>query len=107
MGLERGSTAIVMRALYTEIMGGAEAMWGSGTVPPMRIWQLVAESPWYRESFVQLGLKPVSDYYGIVGDIIQSLGKTPTQEKVAELLNRRGFAQILLALRELFARHLK
>jgi hypothetical protein len=105
--LERGNTGVVTRALYVEIMGGAETLWVAGVLPKGTVWELVCESRWYQEHFVPLGLKPVSDFYGIVEDIIQTLGTSPPREKVAELLSKRGFAQILLALREVFQRLMK
>lgn len=107
MALDRGTTTVIMRALYAEVMGCAETVWASGAIPSLRVWQPVCESTWYRESFVPLGLRPVSDFYAIIEDIIKSLGASPPKEKVAELLNRRGFAQTLLALREVFQRHIK
>ena len=107
MALDRGNTAVVGRALYVEIMGSAETMWTTGALPRIAVWRLVCESRWYQEHFVPLGLKPVSDFYSIVEDITKTLGASPPKDRVAELLSKRGFAQILFALREVFQRILK
>ena len=49
----------------------------------------------------------VSDFYAILEEVPKTLGSSPTRDKLAEHLNRRGFAQCLTALREVFQKHLK
>lgn len=105
--MDRRQNPIVLRALYSEIMAAAEAVWARGTATSLKVWYAVRESPWYQEQFVALGLKPVSDFYSIVEDLQANLGPSPSKDKVQEFLASRAFAQILLSLRELFQRNLK
>jgi hypothetical protein len=105
--LGRGATGVIIRSLYSEIMAAAETVWTTGAIPGLRVWRAVCESQWYQEKFVQLGLKPVSDFYAILEEVPKTLGSSPTRDKLAEHLNRRGFAQCLTALREVFQKHMK
>lgn len=105
--MDRRQHPIVLRALYSEIMAAAEAVWARGAATSLKVWYAVRESPWYQEQFVALGLKPVSDFYSIVEDLQDKLGPSPTKERIQEFLAGRAFAQVLLSLRELFQRALK
>jgi hypothetical protein len=105
--LDRGTSLVIIRSLYSEIMTAAESVWTTGAIPDLRVWRSVCESSWYQEKFVQLGLKPVSDFYAILDDVPKTLGSSPPKDKLAEHLSRRGFAQCLTALREVFQKQMK
>ena len=92
----------VLLALYGEITAIADGLWNQSTPPFPVIWEKVRESDWYHKRFATLGLKSVSDFYGLVDEARNRLSSGATRAELQDLLKERNFAQILLALRELF-----
>lgn len=92
----------VLAALYGEITAIADGLWNQSTPPYPAIWEKVRESEWYHKRFASLGLKSVSDFYGLVDEARNRLSGGATKTELQDLLKERNFAQILLALRELF-----
>ena len=92
----------VLLALYGEITAIADGLWNQSTPPFPAVWEKVRESEWYHQRFATLGLKSVSDFYGLVDVARDRLSGGASRAEMQELLKERNFAQILLALRELF-----
>jgi hypothetical protein len=92
----------VLLALYGEITAIADGLWNQSTPPFPAVWEKVRESDWYHHRFAALGLKSVSDFYGLVDEARERLSGGASRAEMQELLKERNFAQILLALRELF-----
>ncbi len=92
----------VLLALYGEITAIADGLWNQSTPPFPTVWEKVRESDWYHQRFATLGLKSISDFYGLVDEARDRLSAGASRTEMQELLKERNFAQILLALRELF-----
>jgi hypothetical protein len=92
----------VLLALYGEITAIADGLWNQSTPPFPVVWEKVRESDWYHKRFAPLGLKSVSDFYGLVDEARIRLSSGASRAELQDLLKERNFAQILLALRELF-----
>lgn len=92
----------VLLALYGEITAIADGLWNQSTPPFPAVWEKVRESDWYHQRFATLGLKSISDFYGLVDEARDRLSAGASRAEMQELLKERNFAQILLALRELF-----
>jgi hypothetical protein len=103
--LEEGDDIAVLRQLYREVTKTAEGIWTSDVLPNTRIWKKVSASRWYEEGFSRLGLKPVSDYYEIIAKVDQQMRDGSSKEELQEYLKGSNFAQILLALRDMFQRN--
>lgn len=96
----------ILKALYQEITGIADGMWGTGTPPVPRNWEHVRESDWYRVNFVPLGLKPVSDFYDVAETSREMLLSGTSRNQIQDFLRERNFAQLLLSLRDMFRKNL-
>jgi hypothetical protein len=92
----------VLLALYGEITAIADGLWNQSTPPFPIVWEKVRESDWYHSKFATLGLKSISDFYGLVDEARDRLSGGASRAEMQDLLKERNFAQILLALRELF-----
>ena len=92
----------VLLALYSEITAIADGLYNQSTPPYPTIWEKVRESDWYHARFAPLGLKSVSDFYGLVDEARNRLASGATKTELQDLLKERNYAQVLLALRELF-----
>lgn len=96
----------ILTALYQEITVVAEGLWSGGTPPLPRVFERVRESEWYRAHFVPLGLKPLSDFYDVAKDAKDRLMSGVSRNQVQAFLEERNFAPLLMALRDLFRKHL-
>jgi len=92
----------VLLALYSEITAIADGLYNQSPPPYPTIWEKVRESEWYHARFAPLGLKSVSDFYGLVEEARNRLSGGATKTELQDLLKERNYAQILLSLRELF-----
>jgi len=95
----------VLREIYREVTKTAEGIWTRDTLPSTKIWNKVSTSTWYEENFSRLGLKPISDYYEIMSKIDQQMREGCAKEELQGYLRGSNFAQILLALRDMFQRN--
>jgi hypothetical protein len=106
--LSRFEDGPVLAALYHEITELADKMWNGALAPPgSRLWERVRESRWYAERFSKLGLKVVSDFYGLAEGVCEMGGRGAGKVEVQGYLRDHGFAQLLLALRDFFSRIIK
>ncbi|HUK12268.1 MAG TPA: hypothetical protein VLW17_03120 [Thermoanaerobaculaceae bacterium] len=106
--LRRGEPKLVLTALYHEVTALADGLWnGSPSSSPLSSWERVRESNWYHENFVRLGLKPVSDFFGLYETAQDKLRGGSSHGDLQEYLKEHNFVQVLLALKELFRQHLR
>jgi hypothetical protein len=103
--LEEGETRTILRALYQEVTNTAENIWSRDVLPNTSVWNRVSTSTWYEENFSKLGLKPVSDYYEIISNVDEKMRDGISKEDLQQYLKESNFAQILLALRDMFQRN--
>jgi outer membrane biosynthesis protein TonB len=103
--LENGDDRAILRALYLEVTNTAEGIWTKEVLPNTQVWDLVRASVWYEDGFSRLGLKPVSDFYEIMSKVDAKMRKGATKPELQEELKKSNFAQILLALRDMFQSH--
>jgi hypothetical protein len=103
--LESGDNTTVLRELYKEVTGLAEAIWTSEPQLTPVVWPRVREHAWYEERFTTLGLKPLSDFYEIVARVRERLDAGCSKEELQELLKEQSFAKVLLALRDMFQKN--
>ncbi|MGE5235456.1 MAG: hypothetical protein ACM3O7_03785 [Acidobacteriota bacterium] len=104
--LRDGDEGSLLSALYREITALADGLWSQAAPGPPKVWEQIRESDWYRAQFAKLGLKPVSDFYVLVDEARERLLAGTSRSDLQEFLKERNFAQVLLALRELFKHHL-
>jgi hypothetical protein len=105
IALARGTDDTILAALYYEVTGLADAMWsGSLATQSTRVWERVRESSWYSEGFSRLGLRVISDFYGLLGAAREIAGAQSDRKEVQDLLREHNFAQLLLGLRDFFSR---
>lgn len=104
--LQSGDDVTVLAGLYGEVTAIADGLWSDNSCPSPRLWELVRESPWYSENFTALRLKPVSDFYDLANSARERLLEGISRKQLQDFLKEHNFAQILLALRDLFRAHL-
>lgn len=104
--LMAGRDNVVLAALYREITSLADGLWTQAAPALAVTWERVRESDWYNDRFAKLGLKSVSDFYGLVEEARERLLGGTSRNELQEFLKERNFAQVLLSLRELFRHHL-
>jgi hypothetical protein len=100
--LKRGDDTVVLGALYQEITGLAEKLWGDAASAQAPTWGMVCESSWYRDRFSALRLRVVSDFYDLLRAVSERRANGGTRTELHEFLKDRNFAQILMDLREFF-----
>jgi hypothetical protein len=106
--LKRGENKTVLTALYQEVTSLADGLWnGSVTSLQARTWENVRESQWYREGFAKLGLKPISDFFGLFDTAKEKMLAGTSRNELQEFLKEHSFVQVLLALKELFRKHMR
>ncbi len=106
--LKRGDNKVVLTALYQEVTALADGLWnGSVSSLHARAWESVRESQWYRERFTQLGLKPVSDFFGLFDAAREKMLSGTSRNDLQEFLKEHNFVQVLLALKEVFKQHVR
>jgi hypothetical protein len=103
--LDAGDSTIILRELYKEVTGIAEGIWTKEIPPPARVWEKISVSSWYEENFSQLGLRPASDFYDIIGKVDRRMREGSSKEQLQDYLKEANFAQILLALRDMFQKN--
>jgi hypothetical protein len=100
--LRRGDDATILAALYQEITGLAEKIWGDASTARSPVWEAVRESSWYGNRFSTLRLRIVSDFYDLLRIVQEKVAAGSTRTELHELLKERNFAQVLMDLREFF-----
>ena len=103
--LDAGDNQIILRELYKEVTTIAEGIWTKDIPPPAKIWLKVSVSTWYEERFSVLGLRPISDFYDIINKVDRRMREGSTKEQLQNYLKEANFAQILLALRDMFQKN--
>jgi hypothetical protein len=103
--LEEGDQKTILRALYQEVTNTAENIWSRDVLPNTSVWNRVSTSSWYEDNFSSMGLRAVSDYYEIISKVDEKMRDGISKEDLQEYLKESNFAQILLALRDLFQRN--
>ena len=69
------------------------------------VWQQVRSSSWYEVNFSKLGLKPLSDFYDVFSSVESKLEDGVARDQLQDYLKEVNFAQILLAMRDMFQRN--
>ncbi len=106
--LRRGDDKPVLTALYQEVTALADGLWnGSIATLQPRTWERVCESTWYHEKFVKLGLRPISDFFGLFDAALERMRAGASRNELQDFLKDHNFVQVLLALKELFRKHMK
>ena len=106
--LKRGDNKVILTALYQEVTALADGLWnGSVASLQARTWEQVRESQWYHDRFTKLGLKPISDFFGLFDTAKQKMGAGTSRNDLQEFLKDHSFVQVLLALKDLFRQHMK
>lgn len=104
--LQAGDDSTVLAGLYGEVTAIADGLWSDSSCPSPRLWEVTRESSWYSENFTRLRLKPLSDFYDLVNSARERLLDGMSRKQLQDFLKEHNFAQILLALRDLFRAHL-
>ncbi len=106
--IKQGQTKTILTALYQEVTSLADGLWnGSVTTLQARAWERVRESAWYREQFAKLGLKPISDFFGLFDSARERSISGASRTQLQDFLKEHNFVQVLLALKELFRQHVR
>jgi hypothetical protein len=105
--LSEGEEQTILTAVYAEVTALADGLWSDSSPPNPRVWEALRESDWYSQHFVDLGLRPVSDFYDLAGTARERMLEGTSRRELQEFLKERRFAQVLLSLRDLFRQRLK
>jgi superfamily I DNA/RNA helicase len=105
VALKENDHQTVLRALYREVTAIAEGLWTSDIPPTANVWSQVRVSPWYEAQISKLGLKPLSDFYGVIDKVDDRMQDGIAKDQLQEFLKGSNFAQILLALRDMFQKN--
>jgi hypothetical protein len=106
--LKRNDSKVILTALYQEVTALADGLWnGSVASLQARTWEKVRESQWYNDKFGKLGLKPISDFFGLFDTAKEKMGAGTSRNDLQEFLKDHSFVQVLLALKDLFRQHMK
>lgn len=100
--LQAGDEGTVLAGLYGEVTSIADGLWSDTSCPSPRLWEVVRESSWYSDNFTSMGLKPLSDFYDLANTARGRLLDGSSRKQLQDFLKEHNFAQILLALRDLF-----
>jgi hypothetical protein len=103
--LEEQDHRVILRQLYKEVMTIAEGMWSNDTPPLPMVWEKVRVSEWYESNFSSCGLKPLSDFYDVISQIQDRSRDGMTRDQLQQFLKESNFAQLLLALRDMFQKN--
>ncbi len=103
--MDHGDNTAVLRALYREVTTLAEELWNTEVPPSPTIWNRVRVHSWYQDNFSDLGLKPLSDFYDIIGRVYQKMENGLAKDELQELLRENNFAKVLLELRDMFKKN--
>jgi hypothetical protein len=101
--LKKADDKQILSALYHEITKLADGLW-NGDVGSLTAgtWNTVRESGWYKERFSKLGLRPLSDFYGLFESVREKAHGGASRNEQQDFLKDHNFVQVLLALKELF-----
>jgi hypothetical protein len=106
--IKRGDNKVILTALYQEVTALADGLWnGSVASLQARTWEQVRESQWYHDRFTKLGLKPISDFFGLFDTAKEKMGTGTSRNDLQEFLKDHSFVQVLLALKDLFRQNMK
>jgi len=106
--IQRNDNKVILTALYQEVTALADGLWnGSVASLQARTWEQVRESQWYHDRFGKLGLRPISDFFGLFDTAKQKMGAGTSRNDLQEFLKEHSFVQVLLALKDLFRQHMK
>jgi hypothetical protein len=106
--IKRDDSKVILTALYQEVTALADGLWnGSVASLQARTWEKVRESQWYHDKFGKLGLKPISDFFGLFDTAKEKMGAGTSRNDLQEFLKDHSFVQVLLALKDLFRQHMK
>jgi hypothetical protein len=106
--IKRNDNKVILTALYQEVTALADGLWnGSVASLQARTWEQVRESQWYHDRFGKLGLKPISDFFGLFDAAKDKTGAGTSRNDLQEFLKDHNFVQVLLALKDLFRTHMK
>ena len=106
--LKRNDNKVILTVLYQEVTALADGLWnGSVASLQARTWELVRESQWYHDRFGKLGLRPISDFFGLFDTAKEKMGAGTSRNDLQEFLKEHSFVQVLLALKDLFRQHMK
>ncbi len=100
--LEANDTRNILRELYREVTTIADGIWTSGTAPSTPMWDAVSTSSWYEVNFSKVGLRPLSDFYEVVSQVATRIDDGVPRADLQKFLKEINFAQVLLALRDMF-----
>ncbi len=103
--MDRGDHTTVLRALYREVTNLAEELWNTEVPPSPSVWNRVRVHPWYQDNFTALGLKPLSDFYDIIGRVYEKMESGLAKDELQEFLRENNFAKVLLELRDMFKKN--
>ncbi len=108
VALKKGDNKTVLTALYQEVTALADGLWnGSVASLQARTWENVRESQWYHDRFAKLGLKSISDFFGLFDAAKEKMLNGTSRAELQEFLKEHNFVQVLLALKDLFRQHMK
>jgi hypothetical protein len=101
--LKRADDKTILAALYQEVTALADGLWnGSIQSQQAKTWEKVRESQWYHDRFAKLGLKPISDFFGLFETAKEKTSSGTSKSDLQEFLKEHNFVQVLLALKSLF-----
>lgn len=100
--LESNDSRTVLRELYREVTAIADGIWSSSAAPSTPMWDLVSTSAWYEHSFSKLQLRPLSDFYEVIAKVERRMDEGAGRDELQRFLKESNFAQVLLALRDMF-----
>ncbi len=101
--LKRANDKTILAALYQEVTALADGLWnGSIQAQQAKTWEKVRESQWYHDRFAKLGLKPISDFFGLFETAKEKMLSGTSKNDLQEFLKEHNFVQVLLALKSLF-----
>ncbi len=95
----------VLHAFYHEVTHIAEDIWSKEVLPSTKVWDKVSVSGWYERNFSRLGLKPLSDFYEVISKVDRKMRDGTGKQELQQYLKECNFAQVLLALRDVFQRN--
>jgi hypothetical protein len=100
--LERGDDRGIVEALYHEILDLSESLMSSAGSRRPKIWEKVSESDWYGRRFSALGMRPLSDYYGLYQTASERLRAGATKAQLQDFLQAHSYPQVVLAMGAFF-----
>jgi len=100
--LKKGDATTLMAALYQEVTASADAIWTSTNLPALRVWPRVSGSDWFRKRAASGDLAALTEFYTLLAEARELVDGGSSPGEVQDLLRRRKFAQVLMAMREVF-----